>query len=114
MIQTVMTNAVEVTIAAQLTMAVLMVCALIAFIRIIKGPGRCDRIVALDFLTFVVVSLIGTLAIYKNEPAYLDVGMVLALVAFLATIAYARYCERVHFRERYERKKAEEDAYESR
>ena len=99
----------DVIMAAQVAMAILMLAALVAFIRIVKGPGRSDRIVALDFLTFVVVSLIGTLAIYKNEPKYLDVGMVLALVGFLATIAYARYCERIHFRERYEKNKREEE-----
>lgn len=96
-----------VVFAAQIAMALLMLSALIAFIRIIKGPGRCDRIVALDFLTFVVVSLIGVLAIYKGDSKYVDVGMVLAMVGFLATIAYARYCERIHFRVRLERQQQE-------
>ena len=97
-----------VAFAAQIAMGILMLSALIAFIRIVKGPGRCDRIVALDFLTFVVVSLIGVLAVYKGDSRYLDVGMVLAMVGFLATIAYARYCERIHFRVRYERGKQEQ------
>ena len=101
----------HVAIAAQISMAILMLAALIAFIRIVRGPGRCDRIVALDFLTFVVVSLIGILAIYKNDAKYLDVGVVLALVGFLATVAFARYCERIHFRERYERRKQEEESH---
>lgn len=100
---------IDIIVAAQIAMAILMLSALIAFVRIVKGPGRADRIVALDFLTFVVVSLVGALAIYKNEPKYLDVGMVLALVGFLATIAFARYCERIHFRERYEKNKQEAD-----
>ena len=100
----------NIMLAAQIAMAMLMLAALIAFVRIIKGPGRADRIVALDFLTFVVVSLIGALAIYKHDAKYLDVGIVLALVGFLATIAYTRYCERIHFRERYEKNKREDMA----
>lgn len=94
------------TVAAQISMAILMLATLVAFVRIVKGPGRCDRIVALDFLTFLVVALIGALAIYKDDLRYLDVAIVLSLVGFLATIAYARYCERIHFKERYETNKA--------
>lgn len=84
-----------VMIAAQFSMVLLMLSAMIAFIRIFKGPGLSDRVVAIDFLTFVVVSFIGALATFKNDARYMDVAMVLAVVAFLATVAYARYIERV-------------------
>lgn len=103
-----MLGAFTLTGAAQIAMAILMLAALIAFTRIVLGPGRADRIVALDFLTFIVVGLIGVLAVYKNDVRYIDVALVLALVGFLATIAFARYCERIHFRERYERRQREE------
>lgn len=97
------------TVAAQIAMAILLLSALITFVRIVKGPGRADCVVALDFLNFLVVSLIGALAVYKHELRYLDVAIVLSLVAFLATIAFARYCERVHFKERYEDNKTQLD-----
>lgn len=100
----------DVKLAAQMAMAIIMIAALIAFVRIVIGPGRADRVVALDLITFLVVALIGVMAIYKQDVRYVDVALVLALVGFLATIAYARYCERIHFRERYERNKEEEKA----
>lgn len=84
-----------VIIAAEIAMALLMLAAIIAFYRILKGPGLTDRIVALDFLTVVVVNLIGAIAIFKSYARILDVAIVLALVAFLATVAYARYIERI-------------------
>lgn len=92
-----------VIIVAQIAMALLMIAAMIAFVRILKGPGLTDRIIALDFLTFVVVGLIGTLAIFKSYARIVDVAIVLALVAFLATVAYARYLERIRAKSNYAR-----------
>lgn len=100
-------SSLAVIIAAQIAMALLMIAAMIAFFRIIKGPGMTDRIVALDFLTAVVVNLIGAIAIFKSYARILDVAIVLALVAFLATVAYARYIERIRAKERYDKRKKE-------
>lgn len=64
---------------------------LISLIRVIIGPSLPDRVVALDLIAFVVISLIATYAISSGHPVYLDVAIVLALVAFLGTIAFARF-----------------------
>ncbi len=64
---------------------------LISLIRVIIGPTLPDRVVALDLIAFVVISMIATYAISSGHPVYLDVAIVLALVAFLGTIAFARY-----------------------
>lgn len=64
---------------------------LISLVRVIIGPSLPDRVVALDLIAFVVISLIATYAISSGHPVYLDVAIVLALVAFLGTIAFARF-----------------------
>jgi multicomponent Na+:H+ antiporter subunit F len=64
---------------------------LVSLVRVILGPSLADRVVALDLIAFVVISMIATYAISSGHPVYLDVAIVLALVAFLGTIAFARF-----------------------
>ena len=81
-------------IVSQVTAATLGIALLIAFIRLVKGPTLPDRIVATDLLGVLVVGLIAVLAGWSRVRATLDAAMVIALVGFLGTIAYATYVER--------------------
>ena len=65
-----------------------------SFVRLIKGPSLPDRVVAIDLVTVLAVAIVGLLAITHGEPDYLDIAVALALVAFLATVAFAWYAER--------------------
>jgi len=67
---------------------------ILAFIRLAKGPSLPDRVVALDLITVLAVAFAALLAVSANEPGFLDVAIALALVAFLATVAFARFAER--------------------
>ena len=62
-------------------------------IRMLKGPTAADRIVALDLVTILMVAITSLLALQLENSAYLDLGLALALVGFLATVAFARYLE---------------------
>ncbi len=66
----------------------------LAFIRLLLGPSAADRVVALDLMTIVAVAFCALVAISSDRAAFLDVGVALALVAFLATVVLARYIER--------------------
>ena len=59
--------------------------------RIVIGPSLADRIVALDLLAIVLVSLAMLQAIEQNHTAGIDLALALAIVAFLATVGFARY-----------------------
>lgn len=63
-------------------------------IRVVKGPHLADRVVALDLIAFVTVCIIGTGAMLTHEGPLLDVALVLSLLAFLGTVAFARFLER--------------------
>ena len=63
-------------------------------IRALWGPTLPDRVVALDVLTTMGTALLAVWAIRTNQTAFLDAGLVLALLAFLSTVAFARYVER--------------------
>lgn len=62
--------------------------------RLMKGPTAADRIVALDMLGILLVGFAGVFAVSAGETAFLDVALALAFVAFLGTVAFARYLER--------------------
>ncbi len=63
-------------------------------LRLLRGPYLVDRVVALDFLSFVAVAFICLMAILFRQDKYLDVAIILALLGFLATVAFAHYTER--------------------
>ena len=62
-------------------------------IRMVLGPTAADRIVGLDLITILMVAITSLLALQLDNAAYLDLGLALALVGFLATVAFARYLE---------------------
>ncbi len=78
-----------------ITSVLLLVGMLLAFIRLIKGPDAADRIVALDLISVLIVALLAVLAIYAEETSFLDVSIAYALVAFLGTVALARFRMRI-------------------
>jgi multicomponent Na+:H+ antiporter subunit F len=61
--------------------------------RVARGPTMADRVVALDYLSMLLVALLTLLALAARRDAYLDAALALALVAFLATVAFARFLE---------------------
>ncbi|TVQ34438.1 MAG: hypothetical protein EA356_10420 [Geminicoccaceae bacterium] len=63
-------------------------------VRLIRGPTLPDRVVALDLLTMLLVAFLTLFALATGVNAYLDAAVVLALVAFLATVAFARFIDR--------------------
>jgi multicomponent Na+:H+ antiporter subunit F len=69
---------------------------LIAVYRLVKGPTLPDRVVAMDLIGILVIGLIAVLAAATQVRAALDAAIVIALIAFVATVAYATYIERGH------------------
>jgi multicomponent Na+:H+ antiporter subunit F len=62
--------------------------------RLVIGPSLPDRVVALDLIGFLVVGLIGLIALMTDAHALLSVALVAALILFLGTAAFAIYLER--------------------
>ena len=81
-------------IVSQITLVTLSAALLLAFIRLVKGPTLPDRIVAMDLFGMLVVGMIVVLAGKSGVRATLDAAIVIALIGFLGTVAYATYVER--------------------
>ena len=67
---------------------------LLGFVRLVKGPSLPDRVVALDLIGVVSVGFIAVFSIAENEPVLLLPAIVLALIMFLGTVAYAFYVDK--------------------
>jgi multicomponent Na+:H+ antiporter subunit F len=67
---------------------------LLAFYRLVRGPSLPDRVVALDLIATISVAMIAVYAVITEKPILLDVAIVVALIAFLGTVAFARYVEK--------------------
>lgn len=62
----------------------------LAALRLVRGPGDADRIVALDLLSACGVAACVLAAAQSGQVLYLDVALGGALVAFVGTLAWAR------------------------
>jgi multicomponent Na+:H+ antiporter subunit F len=69
-------------------MTVLLVTSAAAVIRLRSTAGR---ILALDTLTLILVALLVLYAAANRSSYYMDAALVLSLVGFMATLAFARY-----------------------
>ena len=63
-------------------------------VRLARGPSLADRVLALDSLLIVGVVGVAIESARTRSGAYLDVLLVVALVAFVGTSAVARFIER--------------------
>jgi multicomponent Na+:H+ antiporter subunit F len=80
----------------QIALATLGVALLAAVVRLVKGPTLPDRIVAMDLIGVLVVGVIVVLAGSTDVRATLDAAVVIALIGFVGTVAYASYVQRGH------------------
>lgn len=87
-------------LSVNIAFGLVMVSIALGFVRVAIGPSLADRVVALDMMTVAIVAFCGLYAIFADEPAFIDVAIVLALVGFLATVALARFAERQRLRRR--------------
>lgn len=67
---------------------------LLTFARLVIGPTLSDRIVAMDLIAVLTVGVIVAATAGTGQRAFLDAAIVIALVGFLGTIAYAWFVEK--------------------
>ena len=82
-----------------IALAMLSVAMLLAFVRLARGPSLPDRVIALDLISILAAAIAATYAIAARQAVFLDVAIVLALISFLGTVAFARFVERQGFNE---------------
>ncbi len=73
---------------------ILSLSSLVVFIRFLIGPSIEDRVVALDLLITIGIGMIAIYSIINDKPTFLDIATILALIAFLGTVAFSYYLEK--------------------
>ena len=63
-------------------------------LRLVLGRTVVDRVVAVDMLTIISISVIALYAHVSGRFIYLDVALVYGVLSFLSVLAVARYLER--------------------
>ena len=86
-----MTGQLFLFVSETIALLLLSLAVLLTLIRLVRGPSLPDRILAVDMLTTLSISLVGVIALRSGVLFYLDIAIAICLVGFLATIALARY-----------------------
>jgi len=85
-----------ITVAAFLSFTLLSLALILIFVRLVRGPSLADRVVALDLTAFIAVTFIALYSVTTGQQVYLDAATALALIAFLSTVAFARFLSAQH------------------
>lgn len=76
-----------------LVVIALVLCIVLALIRVFRGPTAPDRAVGVDTInTMVIVGMVAYGAAFQ-EVIYIDVAIVYALLSFISTLFIAKYLE---------------------
>lgn len=71
----------------------LLICSFLCLYRVGAGPTPPDRTVAIDILGILMVGFCAILSLYTGKDLYMNVAISWALLAFIGTIALAKYLE---------------------
>ncbi len=77
-----------------LLVAVAFLAIALAVLRFVRGPSDADRLIALDILFAAAIALCAAAALHTGQVLFLDVAIGVALIGFVATLAWARLISR--------------------
>jgi len=67
---------------------------LLVTLRLLRGPNLPDRVIALDLIGTLAAGAIGVYAVAQEEPILMFVCIMVAVVLFVGTVAFAYYLEK--------------------
>ena len=76
-----------------LILPVLALSALLIFVRFLWGPSLSDRVIALELLVTTAIGIICVYSVFTDQANFLDIAMIMALIGFLGTVAFAYYID---------------------
>jgi multicomponent K+:H+ antiporter subunit F len=82
------------TLALYIAFALVSMAALMSLWRLIIGPGRPDRILALDTLYVNTVALLVLLGIHLASALYFEAALLIAMMGFVGTAALSKFLTR--------------------
>ncbi|WP_044893967.1 Na(+)/H(+) antiporter subunit F1 [Bacillus alveayuensis] len=77
------------------TSLVILSLAMLGFLyRVIKGPSVADRVMALDAMGITLAGMVAVVSVLLKTSAFLDVILLIGILAFVGTVAFAKFLER--------------------
>ncbi len=76
---------------ADIALAMLALAMLLCLFRLLRGPSMADRVLALD--TLYINSLAGLMVagVRLDDPTFFDAAIVIGMLGFIGTVAFAKY-----------------------
>ncbi len=74
-----------------ITFVAVLLSQFMSMIRLIIGPNTGDRILALDTMVVNAIGLIVLLGMAQGIRIYFEVSLIIAMLGFVSTVAYARF-----------------------
>lgn len=78
----------------QLSLVLLAIGMAACLYRLLKGPSPADRIAALDTIGIHMLAMVAVFSVLQRTQVYLDLILVIGILTFIGTAAFARYIER--------------------
>ena len=78
---------------ADVAVAIFLVAGALAGVRLVRGPNLADRVISLDAALVALMGAIGTRVAETGETLYIGILVVIAIVAFTATVVLSRFIE---------------------
>jgi len=78
-------------LALMISFAAVALSQLAAMARLLIGPTPGDRILALDTMVLNAIGLIVLLGIWQGTRLYFEAAVIIAMLGFVSTVAYARF-----------------------
>jgi multicomponent Na+:H+ antiporter subunit F len=77
-----------------LSLIILTMAILLNLYRVVKGPSSADRIQALDSIGINLIAGIAIFSVFLNTHAFFELILLIGILSFIGTIAFARFIER--------------------
>ncbi|MFB2550240.1 K+/H+ antiporter subunit F [Ensifer soli] len=78
-------------LAAQVMLGLAMACA---FYRMLRGPRAQDRILGLDTFYLAAMLMLVVFGIRTSNSIYFETALIIALLGFVATVAFSKFLMR--------------------
>lgn len=79
------------TTSAYIAIAIISISTILTLVRFFKGPSLPDRVISLDVFSANLLAVLAIYSVLADEKAYLNVALIMSLIAFVGTMTFAYY-----------------------
>lgn len=80
-----------IAVASMIALGMMTVAVVLNAWRLVRGPNRVDRIVALDTMYINTIALLVLLGIVQGSTLNFEAALVIALLGFVGTVALCKF-----------------------